>query len=104
MNTFTIGIVLIFCFVSTSNSFHRPWDDSDHKCMRFRDIVIFGDSDSDTGNVFSLTGKTWPISPPYYKGRFTNGPNWVDLLDVGETSSYAYGSAITDNALVQGYT
>jgi phospholipase/lecithinase/hemolysin len=71
---------------------------------RFTNVVIFGDSLSDTGNVYNLTNGTWPISPPYYLGRFCNGPNWVDKLNISEISNYAYGSATTDNNFVQGFT
>eukprot|EP00198_Chlamydomonas_reinhardtii_P005649 XP_001694985.1 predicted protein [Chlamydomonas reinhardtii] len=41
--------------------------------------VIFGDSVTDTGNVFRDGGVPDPLI--YYKGRFTNGPNWVDYLN-----------------------
>ena len=71
---------------------------------RFYKIVIFGDSYSDTGNVYRLTSYTWPIVPPYYQGRFCNGPNWVDNLNVLVTNDFAYGSATTDNNFVQGLT
>ncbi len=40
-------------------------------------IVAFGDSLSDTGNVFQATG----VPPaPYFNGRFSNGPIWLDQL------------------------
>jgi phospholipase/lecithinase/hemolysin len=71
---------------------------------RFKNVVIFGDSLSDTGNVYKLTNGTWPIVPPYYLGRFCNGPNWVDKLNLSQISNYAYGSATTDNDFVQGLT
>jgi outer membrane lipase/esterase len=44
----------------------------------FCQLVIFGDSLSDIGNVYILTNYTYPISPPYYQGRFCDGPNWID--------------------------
>lgn len=49
-------------------------------------LYIFGDSLSDTGNTFNLTGgafdstKAIPPSPPYEPGRFANGPVWVDYV------------------------
>lgn len=43
-------------------------------------IVVFGDSLSDTGNLYEYMKHQMPISPPYYQGRFTNGPVWVELL------------------------
>jgi len=30
--------------------------------------------------LFALTGGTQPPSPPYFQGRFSNGPVWVELL------------------------
>jgi outer membrane lipase/esterase len=67
-------------------------------------IVCFGDSLSDTGNVYNLTGKKWPVVPPYYLGRFSDGPVWVEKLGISNLINYAYGSATSDNNLVQGYT
>jgi phospholipase/lecithinase/hemolysin len=67
-------------------------------------LVVFGDSDSDTGNVYNvLSGQTYPISPPYYMGRYCDGPIWVDDVTVSKKLDYAYGSATTDNTFVQGY-
>jgi len=42
-------------------------------------LTFFGDSLSDTGNVFAATGFTNP-PPPYFNGRFSNGPVWVETL------------------------
>ncbi|CAF1360179.1 unnamed protein product [Adineta steineri] len=67
-------------------------------------IIIFGDSLTDNGNVYKLSNYTWPIVPPYYQGRFCNGPNWFDRLSITDKSNYAYGSATTDNNFVQGLT
>jgi phospholipase/lecithinase/hemolysin len=70
----------------------------------FSEIVVFGDSVEDTGNVFSRF--RMPPAPPYLEGRFSNGPVWVerlaDRLDVvalrpserGGTN-YAWGGATT---------
>jgi phospholipase/lecithinase/hemolysin len=43
-------------------------------------IVVFGDSLSDNGNLYEYMKHQLPLSPPYYQGRFTNGPVWVELL------------------------
>lgn len=43
-------------------------------------IVVFGDSLSDNGNLYEYLQHQLPVSPPYFKGRFTNGPVWVELL------------------------
>ncbi|MHC5937444.1 SGNH/GDSL hydrolase family protein [Nostoc sp.] len=46
----------------------------------FDQLYVFGDSLSDTGNIYNATGKTYPASPPYFEGRFSDGPVWVDYL------------------------
>ncbi len=43
----------------------------------FTHLYIFGDSYCDVGNVFIATGGAQPAAP-YYNGRFSNGPLWVD--------------------------
>ena len=53
----------------------------------FDRLYVFGDSLSDNGNIFNvsqefpqLTGGPYPPSPPYFAGRFSNGPVWVEYL------------------------
>ncbi len=43
-------------------------------------IVVYGDSLSDNGNLFAATGSLQPPSPPYFQGRFSNGPVTVEQL------------------------
>ncbi|MCX4027267.1 SGNH/GDSL hydrolase family protein [Endozoicomonas sp. SM1973] len=43
-------------------------------------IVIFGDSLSDTGKMYKKSKGWLPSSPPYYTGRFADGPVWVDYI------------------------
>ena len=45
-----------------------------------QNIVVFGDSLSDNGNLYEIMKHQLPQSPPYYKGRFSNGPVWVEHL------------------------
>jgi phospholipase/lecithinase/hemolysin len=45
----------------------------------FVQIVSFGDSLSDVGNLYTASGNTQP-PPPYYNGHFSNGPIWVESL------------------------
>ncbi|MDZ7956794.1 MAG: SGNH/GDSL hydrolase family protein [Aulosira sp. DedQUE10] len=49
----------------------------------FSGIYVFGDSLSDGGNVYNAikdqTGVGSP-PPPYFDGRFSNGPIWIDEL------------------------
>jgi len=50
----------------------------------FTSMVVFGDSLSDTGNLFDATGGTQPpAGQPYFNGRFSNGPVWVETLAAG---------------------
>jgi len=68
-------------------------------------VISFGDSLSDTGNLFGLTGGALPPEPQYFAGRFSNGPVWVELLsiDLGVTlNNYAYGGAQTGSGNVNG--
>lgn len=73
----------------------------------FSSIVAFGDSLSDTGNVFAATG-TPPT--PYYAGHYSNGPIWVEDLAGGlglaaptpsalGGTDYAWGGAETGTGL-----
>ncbi|MBA2657048.1 MAG: SGNH/GDSL hydrolase family protein [Tatlockia sp.] len=57
-------------------------------------IVIFGDSLSDNGNLYELY--KIPSSPPYFAGRFSNGPVWIEAL----VASYFHEKA---NAHLQNY-
>jgi phospholipase/lecithinase/hemolysin len=46
-------------------------------------IYVFGDSYCDVGNIFAITtaaGQPTPPSPPYFHGRFSNGPIWVEHI------------------------
>jgi outer membrane lipase/esterase len=57
----------------------------------FDNLVIIGDSFSDTGNLLELSTvilqlnpgafpMPFPMTPPYAVGRFSNGPLWVETL------------------------
>ncbi|KAJ3108364.1 hypothetical protein HDU97_001489 [Phlyctochytrium planicorne] len=71
-------------------------------------IVVYGDSLSDNGNALTLTttlGMPIPASP-YYKGRFTNGPNYIDYfarLRRVLLKNYAFGGATTNDKVLKGY-
>lgn len=43
-------------------------------------FVVFGDSLSDNGNLYEYMKHQLPVSPPYFKGRFSNGPVWIEIL------------------------
>lgn len=63
-------------------------------------ITIFGDSLSDNGNAFKATGGAIPASPPYFNGRFTNGPVWVE----GFSTELKLPAAAVNNFAVGGST
>ena len=71
-------------------------------------LYVFGDSLSDVGNVLQATGGAYPPSPPYFQGRYSNGPVWVEYLasDLGLTpkqnTNFAYGGATTGSASING--
>lgn len=44
----------------------------------YSNLYFFGDSLSDTGNLYLATLGTVPASPPYDNGRFSNGPLWTE--------------------------
>ncbi|MDZ8262146.1 SGNH/GDSL hydrolase family protein [Nostoc sp. ChiQUE01b] len=62
---------------------------------------MFGDSFSDTGNVFNATGEAIPPSSSYFNGRFSNGSIWVEYLasdlriNFNPKTNFAYAGATT---------
>lgn len=69
-------------------------------------MVVFGDSLSDAGNLKRRL-LVFP-RPPYWQGRFSNGPNWTDYLHDRTgiaVENQAYGGAVAvkhDDAPVEG--
>ena len=61
------------------------------------DLIIFGDSLSDMGNAKSSLNV--PDTPPYWQGRFSNGPVWVEYLSdaYGVSTTVGTGSSVGDN-------
>ncbi|MCV6638899.1 SGNH/GDSL hydrolase family protein [Candidatus Albibeggiatoa sp. nov. NOAA] len=66
----------------------------------YNSIYVFGDSLSDTGNLFAATS----IPPsPYFLGRITNGKAWVEYLHESldltydQANNYAWAGARTDD-------
>lgn len=62
----------------------------------FSGLTIFGDSLSDPGNLFALTEFTFPPSPFYFEGQFSNGPVWAKYMvdDLGFTTTQVQNFAI----------
>lgn len=66
-----------------------------------KNIVVFGDSLSDNGNLYEFMKRQVPESPPYYEGRFSDGPVWIERLAASyfptnaesRLQNYAFGGA-----------
>jgi len=77
----------------------------------YSNAYYFGDSLSDTGNIFAVTGGATPAAP-YFNGRFSDGPVWVEQLGarlglpLSDTASlmggnnYAFGGARTNGGSI----
>ena len=96
-----LGLVAFAPGGAAAHGFHRP----------FERIVVFGDSLSDPGNVFALTGNnlkppsygmdtpeellTLIPSAPYAKGghHFSNGPTWIEDLGAAIGNGASVGPA-----------
>lgn len=66
----------------------------------FSSLVAFGDSLTDTGRLYELSSGSIPPSPPYYQGRASNGPLWIDYVasDLNlSVENLAMGGAKTGN-------
>lgn len=61
----------------------------------FTDLVVFGDSLSDPGNIFALSGGFVPDPLVYPNGQFTNGDTWATKLgaDAASGTNFAFGGA-----------
>lgn len=64
-------------------------------------IVFFGDSLTDNGNLYRYLLHIVPKSPPYFEGRFSNGPTWAERV---ATYYYQHGYVASSNYAVGGAT
>lgn len=64
----------------------------------FTSFWAFGDSLTDDGNLYAATGGAAP-PPPYFEGRFSNGPVWAEHVEADFTAAglaaenFAFGGA-----------
>lgn len=79
----------------------------------FTAIIAIGDSLTDSGNAFRATsavpGQAIPASPPFFRGRFSNGLMWVEHLanavglqitpSLDGGTNFAFGGATTGQDL-----
>ena len=73
----------------------------------FDEIVIFGDSLSDNGNLFVIEDHPVPDPKLYYQGRFSNGRVWVEYLSDPKRlntllEDRAFGGATTNSVMPPG--
>ncbi|MDJ0715234.1 MAG: choice-of-anchor I family protein [Prochloraceae cyanobacterium] len=67
----------------------------------FSELVVFGDSLSDTGNLFNLSNGQQPPTPPYFQQRVSNGPLWIDRIapelgiNLNDVTNFAISGATT---------
>jgi len=65
------------------------------KASSYSDVIVYGDSLSDNGNLYSAIG--YPPAP-YYNGRFSNGPTSIEQLATQlnvPLYDFAWGGATT---------
>jgi phospholipase/lecithinase/hemolysin len=63
-----VQLAVIFCLGAIAAQAAKPHHDS---------LYVFGDSYCDVGNLYTADGGVFPAAP-YYNGRFSNGPIWLD--------------------------
>ena len=98
------GIILIACFLASGSVLATP----------INEIVVFGDSLSDSGNLFLASRADSALlpdpPPPYSNGRQSNGSIWVEKLaerltvanpdpSLAGGNNYAYAGATTGTGL-----
>ncbi|EPB91672.1 hypothetical protein HMPREF1544_01382 [Mucor circinelloides 1006PhL] len=68
----------------------------------FDKIIAYADSFTDNGNDYRAS--KFPPSPPYWEGRFSNGPTWLEYVNMNLTGieiiNNGHGGATTNNAQV----
>ncbi|KAI8580057.1 hypothetical protein K450DRAFT_239165 [Umbelopsis ramanniana AG] len=68
----------------------------------YDNIIAFADSFTDNGNDYKYS--KFPPSPPYWRGRFSNGPTWLEEVakQMPNTTvvNRGFGGATTDDAYV----
>jgi outer membrane lipase/esterase len=75
--------------------------------QRVDQVIAFGDSYADDGNLFEILG---PLTPPeaslvYPSGRFSGGTNYIDTLSQllgAPVDNFAIGGALSDNSNTNG--
>ncbi|WP_175890762.1 SGNH/GDSL hydrolase family protein [Burkholderia cepacia] len=77
--------------------------DAAHQDARVNKLIVFGDSLSDTQNMFNASQWKLPNATSWQAGRFSNGPVWAEYLANAlrlPFYNWAIGGAATDQYLV----
>ncbi len=77
---FAGSAVLGVSMLSGANT-HAQSDDDDDVIALFDDLIVFGDSLSDPGNLPGILGGLNIPGPPYFENQFSNGPVYTFLVD-----------------------
>lgn len=99
-----LAFVVVVLIASMQNSPHTVQSSP----RKINQLYVFGDSLSDVGTVFRATGGLYPPNPPYFQGRYSNGPVWVEHLaskleiSVDRTTNFACGGATTGGTNANG--
>jgi phospholipase/lecithinase/hemolysin len=91
MKLYRFIFALLCVFISTNIAFATP---------DYNQIIFFGDSLTDNGNLYHADLKLLPKSPPYYEGRFSNGKTWAEWI----AAYYANNNITSENYAVGGET
>ena len=78
-------------------------NDSATQAAKINKVVVFGDSVSDTQNVYSATNWELPSPHSYFLGHFTNGKVWNEYLSDNlnvPNYNWAVGGAAADDCTV----
>ncbi len=73
----------------------------------FDQLVIFGDSLSDTGNLSRALGGLFP-PPPFFNGRLSNGPLWLEYLapelGISNIANFSFAGSTTGRTNIASLT
>ena len=93
-------LIALFTVAILSVTWHTATGAQAKDARHIKNIYVFGDSLSDTGNLFELTDTVEPPSPPYFDGRFSNGPVWVEILADLLDLDIDFDTTVVDDPLV----
>ncbi len=90
--------IWLSCFIFACNTYANH--NTTQQGKPFNHIVFFGDSLTDNGNFYNSNFGFVPQSPPYFKGRFSNGLVWAEYI----ADHYTQSPITTENYAMAGLT